>query len=62
MIKMNIKKLKLKEVIQKNNNNLIFQLFYSEKIIKVFHDCLEDLSLLSSVGEFTQYNSIFDPL
>ena len=26
----------------------------------MFHDCLEDLSLLSSVGEFTEYNSIFD--
>ena len=60
MIKMNIKKLKLKEVIQINNNNLIFQLFYSEKIIKVFHDCLEDLSLISSVGEFSKFNSIFD--
>ena len=26
----------------------------------MFHDCLEDLSLLSSVGEFTKFNSIFD--
>jgi len=48
LLKMNIKNLKLKE------------LFSSEKIIKIFHDCLEDLSLLCSVGEFKTFNSIFD--
>ena len=58
MIKMNIKSLKLKEV--NLTNFIIFQLFSSEKIIKVFHDCLEDLSLLNSFGKYNQFNSIFD--
>jgi ribonuclease D len=36
------------------------ELISSEKIIKVFHDCLEDLSLLNSTGHFNSFNSIFD--
>ena len=32
----------------------------SEKIIKVFHDCLEDISLLNSYGNLSKFNSIFD--
>jgi ribonuclease D len=35
-------------------------LISSEKIIKVFHDCLEDISLLNSYGNLSKFNSIFD--
>ena len=55
-----MKNIKIKEVIIFIKYNIIFQLISSEKIIKVFHDCLEDISLLNSYGHFSSFNSIFD--